>query len=115
MDNTIINDDDMDQSYKTDWIPTEWIGCGKKYRDIPPIVDAARRTILKIPSFFTTLNSMDDDTEWFMDEPVSPNLEEPLPFLTVPSGSIVKQLLNKFGQAWFDEKKTLRTWINPEI
>ncbi|KAJ6520786.1 hypothetical protein DFH09DRAFT_1331613 [Mycena vulgaris] len=98
-----------------------------------------RRTILKIPSSFTnnlpsktmsiaqlllfelpppgdsTLNPMDDDTEWFTDEQVSPNLEELLPFLTVPSGSVAKQLLNKFGQAWFDGRKTLHTWINPEI
>ncbi|KAJ6506459.1 hypothetical protein DFH09DRAFT_1101406 [Mycena vulgaris] len=37
MDDTIIDDDDMDQSYETDWIPSEWIGCGKKYPDIPPI------------------------------------------------------------------------------
>ncbi|KAJ6544661.1 hypothetical protein DFH09DRAFT_1389985 [Mycena vulgaris] len=50
MDDTISNDD-MDQSYETDWIPTKWIGCGKKYRDIPPIVDTARRTILKIAQF----------------------------------------------------------------
>ncbi|KAJ6528629.1 hypothetical protein DFH09DRAFT_1413394 [Mycena vulgaris] len=104
MDDTVINNDDMDQSYETDWIPTEWIGCGKKYRDIPPIVDTARHTtILKIPSSFTnnlprktmsiaqlllfelpplgdsTLNPMDDDTEGFTDEQVSPNLEELLP------------------------------------
>ncbi|KAJ7433411.1 hypothetical protein FB451DRAFT_1419699 [Mycena latifolia] len=135
MDDTIINDDEEDQCFKKHWISTEWIACGKEYRNIPPIVEAARRSILKIPpSLINNLPSktlsiaellgfelplicepMDDGTEWFSEETASPNVEELIPFLAVPTCGVVQHLLNKFGQAWFDGKKTIRTCINPEI
>ncbi|KAJ6487065.1 hypothetical protein DFH09DRAFT_1457048 [Mycena vulgaris] len=136
---TITIHDDADQCCETDWIPTDWIGCGKKYYEIPPIVETARRNILKIPPSFTNnlpaetlsiaelllfelpptadpdFSPMDDGTEWFSNEMASSDIEALIPFLPVPNHDILTHLLNNFGQAWFDGRKTVRTWINPEI
>ncbi|KAJ7491145.1 hypothetical protein FB451DRAFT_1361805 [Mycena latifolia] len=56
-----------------------------------------------------------DSTEWFSEETVSPNVEELIVFLAIPTRRVVQHLLNKFGQAWFDGKKTIRTFLNPEL
>jgi hypothetical protein len=56
-----------------------------------------------------------DDCEHFSDMTVTPEIEDMLSFLVVPSRDELRQFLNEFGQAWFDGEKSIRTWINPEI
>ncbi|KAJ7776542.1 hypothetical protein DFH07DRAFT_951674 [Mycena maculata] len=139
MDDTINIHDEEDQYYETTWVPPDWIGCRKEYRDIPPMVDTALRNILQIPPSFLhnlpaktisiaelllfelppiadpDINPMDDDTKWFSDQTVSANAEELIPFLAVPNQDLMNHLLNQFGQAWFDGERTVHTWINPNI
>jgi hypothetical protein len=58
---------------------------------------------------------MDDDGEHFSDMAPTSEIEDMLSFLVVPSRAELRQFLKEFGQAWFDGKKSIRTWINPEI
>ncbi|KAJ7150342.1 hypothetical protein C8R46DRAFT_1358417 [Mycena filopes] len=137
MDNIIVNDDEEDQQL-LNWDPSQWISRGKVYRDVPAIVEAARRRILRIPASFTanlppkslsitqllefpfppidtTSDRMDDDTARYSDEEPTRDIEEMLAFILVPTRSDLRHFLTEFGQAWFDGKKSLRTSINPGI
>ncbi|KAJ7615155.1 hypothetical protein DFH06DRAFT_1343841 [Mycena polygramma] len=139
MDDTILNDDEEDQRLATEWIPEDWISCGKKYHDVPAVVKAARRNLLKIPPSFIRhvppktlsiasllaldlplltepgIGPMDDDAERFCDLLPSADLEDVLPFLCVPNRAELHQLLGDLGQVWFDGKQSFRTWVNPDV
>jgi hypothetical protein len=43
------------------------------------------------------------------------DIEELLPLLVVPTRREVGQFLVDFGQAWFNGRRSLRTWANPDI
>ncbi|KAJ6545247.1 hypothetical protein B0H19DRAFT_1075591 [Mycena capillaripes] len=139
MDDILLNDDEEDTQLASNWDPSQWISNGKIYHDVPTVVEVARRHILKIPPSFAvnlppkalsiaqllefdlppiihpTIHPMDDGTERFSDEAATEDIEAVLPLLVVPTRSEHRQLLKEFGQAWFDGKKSLRTWINPQI
>ncbi|KAJ7255123.1 hypothetical protein B0H12DRAFT_1071051 [Mycena haematopus] len=134
-----IFDDDEARALVLAWNPAEWISANKIYRDVPPVVEAARLDLLKIPPKFThklppktlsiaqllefdlppvmehTGTPMDVDSEHFSDLVPTGELEEILPFLVVPTHKELGRLLNEVGQAWFDGKKSLLTWTNPDI
>ncbi|KAJ7241565.1 hypothetical protein C8J57DRAFT_1244520 [Mycena rebaudengoi] len=41
----VIRNDDLDLA--TLWDPAHWIACGKRYSDLPPIVEVARRNVVQ--------------------------------------------------------------------
>ncbi|KAJ6580223.1 hypothetical protein B0H10DRAFT_1962660 [Mycena sp. CBHHK59/15] len=119
MDDIIMNDDDADQHFTTNWQPTQWISCGKTYCDVPAIVETARHHILKIPSSFNknlpakTMSiaqlsvfelppvaddAMDDDSARFSDVVAISEMEEVLPFLAVPTRRTQRQLMDAFAK-----------------
>ncbi|KAJ6467118.1 hypothetical protein C8R47DRAFT_1153221 [Mycena vitilis] len=117
MNDTILNDEEEDQRLATTWIPEDWISCGKKYHDIPAVVQAARRNLLKIPPSFihhvppktlsiasllsldlpplteAGISPMDVEAERFCDFLPNRDLEDILPFLRVPNRAELQQLL----------------------
>ncbi|KAJ7769653.1 hypothetical protein DFH07DRAFT_768920 [Mycena maculata] len=50
MDSPLLNDDEEDEHYERTWVAAHWIGCGREYHNIPPVVEAAQRNIFKILS-----------------------------------------------------------------
>ncbi|KAJ7173845.1 hypothetical protein C8R46DRAFT_1032057 [Mycena filopes] len=62
-----------------------------------------------------TFDPMDIDIDRFSDNIPTPGIEEVLPFLAVPTRSELRQFLTAFGQAWFDGRQLLRTWVNPDL
>ncbi|KAJ7834879.1 hypothetical protein B0H14DRAFT_2590623 [Mycena olivaceomarginata] len=62
-----------------------------------------------------TTSLMDDDSERFSDMEATQDIEELLPLLVVLTRREVGQFLVDFGQAWFDGRRSLRTWANPDI
>ena len=60
-------------------------------------------------------NSMDIDFDFFdSTEPVK-DIEDVLAFLALPTRTMLDTMQNGFSQAWFDGKKSIRTWINPDM
>jgi hypothetical protein len=45
----ILSDTEENTILSTGWDHEEWISNGKIYRDVPPMVEFARRNLLKIP------------------------------------------------------------------
>ncbi|KAJ7260772.1 hypothetical protein C8J57DRAFT_1514702 [Mycena rebaudengoi] len=134
----IRNDDDEDLDLATQWDPAQWISCNKKYEDLPPIIEVARRNTLKIPpslqphlppksmSILQLMRfdmppvadddlAMDVDYEIFSTAKPTADLEENLPFLVLPSRKMPHQMFSTFGQAWFDGNNSLHTICNPDI
>ncbi|KAJ7260596.1 hypothetical protein C8J57DRAFT_1514529 [Mycena rebaudengoi] len=113
----IRNDDDEDLDLATQWDPAQWISCNKKYEDLPPIIEVARRNTLKIPplppksmSILQLMRfdmppvadddlAMDVDYEIFSTAKPTADLEENLPFLVLPSRKMLRQMFSTFGQA----------------
>ncbi|KAJ7754214.1 hypothetical protein DFH07DRAFT_959911 [Mycena maculata] len=122
MDSPLVNDDEEDEHYERTWVAAHWIGCGREYHNNPPVVEAAnlpdknmsiaQLLVFEVPPIE---DPMDDDTEWFLTEPASPDVRELVPLLSIPSRDVVQHLLNELGQAWFDGKQSLHTSINPEV
>ncbi|KAJ7165277.1 hypothetical protein C8R46DRAFT_1277431 [Mycena filopes] len=126
--------DTNENTLGTKWVATEWIAQGKKYKDLPTYVEAARRRILQLPTstgshfpsktlpisqlllFSLPPVARNDNWEhtYSTDEPTR-NIEESLAFLAVPSRPALQQMVNNFGQAWLDGNKSIRTLLNPEI
>ncbi|KAJ7176665.1 hypothetical protein C8R46DRAFT_889360 [Mycena filopes] len=126
--------DTNEDTLGTKWVATEWIAQGKKYKDLPTYVQAARRRILQLPTstgshfpsktlpisqlllFSLPPVARNDNWEhtYSTDEPTR-NIEESLAFLAVPSRPALQQMVNNFGQAWLDGNKSIRTLLNPEI
>ncbi|KAJ7178444.1 hypothetical protein C8R43DRAFT_1117832 [Mycena crocata] len=128
-----------DEQQHAPWNPNEWISCGKEYHNVPAEVETARRELLKIPPSFaqnlppktisifrllsldlppvseSLLDPMDDDFEQFSEAVASRDIEEILPLLVVPSRSEVQRLIQGLGQAWFDGRKSLCSWLNPDV
>ncbi|KAJ7181894.1 hypothetical protein C8R46DRAFT_1313521 [Mycena filopes] len=119
---------DTDDTLATRWVAAEWIGQGKKYKNIPTYVEAARRRILQLPTsteshfpsktlpisqlLLFNLPPIARNENW--DHSYSPaeparNIEESLAFLAVPSRPALQRMVNDFGQAWFDGNKSIRT------
>ncbi|KAJ7114968.1 hypothetical protein C8R44DRAFT_881016 [Mycena epipterygia] len=120
------------------WDPTEWISQGRTYEDVPLHVQMARRHILQIPDLIQSLlpaktmlisrlllsdlppmASYDESTysglnSYTTKEPTK-NIEELLPFLALPTRPILRNITDKFGQAWFDGNKSICTSVNPEL
>ncbi|KAJ6493128.1 hypothetical protein C8R45DRAFT_1073149 [Mycena sanguinolenta] len=135
----LYDDDERANLLATQWNPSEWIGNQRIYHDVPAVVEAARARILTIPPSFTpnlpppelpisdlipfhlppimdpATTPMDDDSERFSDMEATRDIEEMLPLLIVPTRREVAKFFEGVGQAWFDGKKSLCTWVNPEI
>ncbi|KAJ7926328.1 hypothetical protein B0H13DRAFT_2313655 [Mycena leptocephala] len=102
------------------------------------MVEFARRNLLKIPDSVakklpsktmsisqllrhdlppTTdgVDSMDIDLEFFDATEPTKDIEEILPFLAIPTRTVLDTIEKGLGQAWFDGQKSIRTWINPGI
>ncbi|KAK7058169.1 hypothetical protein R3P38DRAFT_3547667 [Favolaschia claudopus] len=133
----IIVDCASDDETIEQWNPAVWIGQGKRYENVPAYVDSARRRVLTLPSNAaamlppTTLpisqfllynlppvsqinDAVDLETTYTFEDP-TPDLEGLLRFLAIPSRRLVNQLVDGFGQAWFDGRKSIHTTLNPEI
>ncbi|KAJ6613910.1 hypothetical protein B0H10DRAFT_2221755 [Mycena sp. CBHHK59/15] len=67
--------------------------------ELPPVADDA----------------MDDDSARFSDVVAISEMEEVLPFLAVPTRRTQRQLMDAFGQTWFDGRKSFHTSLNSEI
>ncbi|KAJ6622832.1 hypothetical protein B0H10DRAFT_2214142 [Mycena sp. CBHHK59/15] len=134
----IRNNDEEEQDLATEWDPSDWILCGKEYKDVPQIVEVARRSVLRLPTSIQhhlpsktmtisqLLNfdvppladddtAMDNDTKNYSASEPTANIEEILAFLALPNRSLLRKIIDGFGQAWFDGKKSLRTWLHPEV
>ncbi|KAJ7604607.1 hypothetical protein DFH06DRAFT_1386901 [Mycena polygramma] len=131
-----ILDDSDDMTLLAAWNPHEWISNGKQYHDVPPVVQAARRSMLKIPDSFAknlppktmsisqllqcdlppaSSDTMELDFDFFSATEPTDNIEEILPFLGIPSPTMLDSMNAALGQAWFDGKNSIRTWINPGV
>lgn len=117
--------DSDDEDPTTPWDPTEWISQGRTYEDVPLHVQMARPHILQIPdsirshlpaktmsisrlllSDLPPMASYDELTystlnSYTTKEPTK-DIEELLPFLALPTRPMLRNITNKFGQAWFD-------------
>ncbi|KAJ7455071.1 hypothetical protein FB451DRAFT_1184404 [Mycena latifolia] len=130
--------DNEETQLSTKWDPDKWISCGKIYYDVPPFVDTARRTMLEIPASFAQklpsksmsisqllrcdlpprsdgAENMDIDSDLFTPTEPMHDIEDVLPFLALPTRTMLNLMVSMFGQAWFDGQKSIRTWLNPEI
>ncbi|KAJ6558971.1 hypothetical protein B0H10DRAFT_1967125 [Mycena sp. CBHHK59/15] len=134
----VRNDNKEEQDLVTEWDPSDWILCGKKYKDVPQIVEVAQRSILRLltsiqhhlPSKTMTISqllnfdmppladdntAMDDDTKSYSASEPTANIEEILASLALPNHILLQKIIDRFGQAWFNSKKSLHTWLHPEI
>ncbi|KAJ6578795.1 hypothetical protein DFH09DRAFT_1361160 [Mycena vulgaris] len=134
----IPSDGEENLILSTQWDPDEWILAGRKYHDVPAFVDIARSNLLKIPDHFAQklpsksmsisgllrydlpprsdgVDSMDIDSNLFTTQNPTTDIEDTLPFLALPTRTLLNQLVSMSGQAWFDGHKSIRTWLNPEI
>ena len=109
------------------WDKSAWIGCGKHYSDIPPVVQHQRKHILQVPAQFQSLLpsadasvkallnatiplSADEDMyielilEFSDREPVDPKSIENETLLenVTPSLEQLIRLERNFGQKWFN-------------
>ncbi|KAI0629632.1 hypothetical protein C8Q77DRAFT_1065756 [Trametes polyzona] len=112
------------------FIPTEWIGCGKVYpsADTPEFIEAARREVLTIPSWYTTLlpDSKLSVLEFLaLPLPTQPSVlvnydaqrvfsfDSPTDSLTmlvnrpIPSPEFIQDMHKAFGQAWFSGAQSI--------
>ncbi|KAJ7291984.1 hypothetical protein C8J57DRAFT_1212398 [Mycena rebaudengoi] len=136
----IRNDDEEDLDLAALWDPAHWIACGKRYSDLPPIVEVARRNVVQTPTSIQRLLppksisilqllcfdlppvvddelAMDIDHETYSDtEPTSDlDIAEILAFLALHNRRMLNQIVDTFGQAWFDGKKSISVSFNPEV
>ncbi|KAJ6555301.1 hypothetical protein B0H10DRAFT_2373436 [Mycena sp. CBHHK59/15] len=109
---TILSDSEADLLLSTDWDPHEWISRGKKYHNVPPIVDTAQRNMLKIPASFAnnlpskTISGVDAwilIPNFFTTAEPTRDIEEILSFLALPTRTMLDTMVKTFGQAWFDD------------
>ncbi|KAJ7262833.1 hypothetical protein C8J57DRAFT_1630530 [Mycena rebaudengoi] len=110
------------------------------FSDMPPIVEVARCNVVQTPTSiqrllppksisilqllcFDLLSVVDDelamdiDHEIYSDtEPTSDSdIAEILAFLALPNRRMLNQIVDTFGQAWFDGKKSISVGFNPEV
>ncbi|KAJ7127909.1 hypothetical protein C8R44DRAFT_873680 [Mycena epipterygia] len=134
---SVLSDNEEDL-LSTVWDPHEWISKGKTYHDVPPVVQVERRNLLNIPASFTknlpsktmsisqllrhdlppcsdSVDSMDIDLEFFTDASPIKDVEDVLLFLALPTRTMLESMVQAFGQAWFDGRKSIHTWLNPEL
>ncbi|KAJ7191853.1 hypothetical protein GGX14DRAFT_596768 [Mycena pura] len=125
-------DDKLDSDMESDWPAHEWIGCGKKYqnvprdialraqftRQVPREIEATLPPVslspagffsdYQVPKFQMEKDGARDDTNIAFDasEPsFIPANPLDLPLL---SSATIQRLDADFGQAWFDGKKSIR-------
>ncbi|KAF8687978.1 hypothetical protein AX14_003566 [Amanita brunnescens Koide BX004] len=124
---------DIDTSDTHLFNPTEWIGVGKKYKDVPSYVADARTEATAIPSSIGGMLPQKDESilnfvrwalpsqssgfnifpmhAWFSSkEPDIVNHQEILKRImrrTIPSRDIIDDLEMEFGQQWFDGKRSI--------
>ncbi|KAJ7677295.1 hypothetical protein B0H14DRAFT_3684172 [Mycena olivaceomarginata] len=133
-----IPSDTEETLLSTGWDPQEWILNGKRYHDVPPVVEFARRDVLQIlgsfaqnrpsktmsitqllrtdlPPMSSGVDGMDIDFDFFDYTEPAKDIEDILFFLALPTRAMLATMNQEFGQAWFDGKKLIRTWINPDV
>ncbi|KAJ7509290.1 hypothetical protein B0H11DRAFT_2427625 [Mycena galericulata] len=135
----IDSDDELRSSLDRKWEPQEWISRGKKYEDVPPFVEVALCNLLRIPSSFTNklppktmpisqllqydlpprsnaaMDITDTEFDFFTALEPARDIQDVLLFLALPTRTMLKTMLQKCGQAWFDGNTSMRTWLIPEI
>lgn len=114
------------------WDQSQWIGCGRTYKDVPEDIAKIGENLLEIPSPFVTLIPSNNlsildfiaiapslplqdevpivpptQLDWSDDEPDSFDFDD-LSSLIVPSLKAITRLNDSFGQAWFDSKRSLK-------
>ncbi|KAK6992640.1 hypothetical protein R3P38DRAFT_3430332 [Favolaschia claudopus] len=125
----MIIDCSSDDETAGQWDPAVWIGQGKKYKNLPSYVDSARRRLLKppdaaaavlppptlpisqfllynLPPVSENVHSVNLETTYSSVDP-TPDLEGFLRFLAIPSRPMLNQMVDGFGQAWFDGKNVV--------
>ncbi|KAJ7437476.1 hypothetical protein B0H11DRAFT_2255351 [Mycena galericulata] len=130
--------DSDDENNAAEWNPTYWIAQGRIYENVPAYVEAARHQILQLPASIRSLlpsksisiaqllllelppiapsdDPMDPGLQIYTTAEPTENIQEVLPYLALPSRTMLHQMVGEFGQAWLDGKKSLRTWFNPDV
>src|ERR1700761_6635394 len=127
-----VFDEDDKLDMESDWPAHEWIGCGKKYQNVPrdialraqftrqvpreieatlpplSLSPAGFFSNFRVPKFETEADGARDDTNIAFDA-TEPSFipANPLDLPLLPSATI-QRLDADFGQAWFDGKKSIR-------
>ncbi|KAJ6589508.1 hypothetical protein B0H19DRAFT_1249041 [Mycena capillaripes] len=68
-----------------------------------------------LPPTSDGINNMDINFDFFDSVEPAKDIEDVLPFLAIPTRTMLDTMHQELGQAWFDGKKSIHTWINPEI
>ncbi|KAJ6611425.1 hypothetical protein B0H10DRAFT_1953090 [Mycena sp. CBHHK59/15] len=123
----IRNDDEEEQDLATEWDPSDWILCGKEYKDMPQIVEVAQHSVLRlltsiqhhllyktmtisqllnfdVPPLADDDTAVDDDTKNYSALEPTANIEEILAFLALPNCSLLRKIID-------DGKKSLYVWL----
>lgn len=133
----IESDGEEDARLDAEWAPTNWIACGKLYKDAPNIVSVARKKLLAIPEHIVALHFPNplipisefllfrfpvlqddvdsgrlkpdaDGSDFYEKDPEE--ISDNINNMLVPSTHTLDILSRCLGQAWFDGKKSIRVW-----
>jgi hypothetical protein len=110
-----------------EWVPQEWLNCGREYKDVPPYVALALSKQYLIPSHFTNLLPSKTTSVMLFVELALPTVEasdssffefcndnadtltpDDLKFGGIPSKAAQIALETDLGQSWFNGTRSLR-------